>query len=89
MLAQAQQSRGQVVQVFHTNGTFSAPEIQSGRLSKSLINTIRALRTFTGNPDNEYKRRERHRCRISKNTWTLHCPHPWARDRLQSLVPDP
>ena len=44
-------------------------------LSPALIKS-RHGSTITGNPDNEYKRRKRHRRRLSKNTWTLHCPRP-------------
>ena len=76
----------QVEQVRYTNGTLSAHERTDGRLSKYLIYMIRAFGTSTGNPDNEHNQRRRHRCRLSKNTWTLHCPQQRARNRLRALV---
>jgi hypothetical protein len=78
-----------VAQVTSTNGILSARAMQNGRLSKNLIYTIRAFSTFTGNPDNEHKRRKRHWRRLSKNLGTLHCPYRRARNRLRALVPHP
>ena len=78
----------QVAQVLYFNGTLPLRANQSGWLSQNFSHMIRALRsTITGNADNEYTRRGRHRRRLSKNTWTLHCPYQRARTRLHTLVP--
>ena len=86
----------QVIQVVHTNGIYFARKKQSGRLSQISFYNDCASCTSTGNPDNEYKQqllqsygRKRHRYRFSKKAWALHCPYPWAEDRLHTLVPDP
>ena len=64
----------QVAQVLQIIGTFSARGRFIGRLSKSLFYLIGATGTFTGNPDNEYRVKQRHRRCLSQNLGTLHCP---------------
>ena len=56
----------QAAQVPASNGIFPAHAIQNGRLSKNFIYMIRAPQWSTpiGKPDNEYKRRRRHRHRL-------------------------
>jgi len=56
----------QVVQVIRSNGKFPAHAIQNGHLSKNFnhILGVPPWHTFTGNPDNEYTLRRRHRYRL-------------------------
>jgi len=88
----------QVVQAIIFKEPFPIRVIHSGQLSQISSYMIRApflvhhgpeWGTLPGNPNNEYRRRRRHRCRLSKNTRTLHGPHRGTRDRLRALVPDP
>src|SRR6185436_5247754 len=88
----------QVVKVLHLNGILSAWATQNRRLSQNFFHIIRApfradhilpKCTRTGKPDNEFKQYGRHRRRLSKNTWALHCPHKRTGARLRTLVPDP
>ena len=87
----------QVAQNKHSNDLTPARLIQCGWLSQIFFFNNRVpfsnpygsqWDTLTGNPDNEYRKRRRHRYRLSKNIRTLHCPHPIgrARNRLRTLV---
>src|SRR5688572_6160364 len=86
----------QVAQVYFSEKRIPFRVTRGGWLSQIFFYMIRVplqifrtlqWNTITGNPTNEYRRRRRHRCRLSKNTWTLHSPPRWKRNRLHPLVP--
>ena len=71
----------QVAQVLTSNGTLTARANPAGRPSNEPFYTKN-----TGNPDNAFKQPGRHRRRLSKNAWALHCPRKRTRTRLRTLV---
>lgn len=85
----------QVAQVKHLTHHVPVHAGQNGQLSQILFYNNRVpfsnpygsqWDTLTGNPDNEYRKRRRHRYRLSKNTWAIQRPHKQARDRLRALI---
>src|SRR5574341_421083 len=82
----------QVVQVLSSQELFPVCLVSRRQVLQISLHMIRVplhvyrkpqRGTFTGNSNNEYRSRRRHRCRLSKNTRTLHCPQRWTRNRLR------